>query len=311
MDIVGAGNIDFKFVDAEYDDYEEFNYNEGYYPVMLHKCIGSISYKDQYWEHFACNVSKKESKEKVADILMPEIIGYKVKEQKSRVKQVNDRGVPAPFECLEDEIPYASLCSLAIYKLYEDWTSDGVDVGSEMYEFRGGGRMLARSNIEGVTQADISRVQTGGTGTTAGPSSSSSVNTNNLNFKFFNLSQPPPPPPPPPPAQTVQLPKGKLINPMSMNPVSALMELAPGVLFNTMTFGSRSMWFVTESVVQGKKFSGEASNKKESKTKCAKNVLKELYKIEYPEAPPGEDDDSYRNALYQEDVPQQFQGFRY
>ena len=32
MDIVGAGNIDFKFVDAEYDDYEEFNYNEGYYP---------------------------------------------------------------------------------------------------------------------------------------------------------------------------------------------------------------------------------------------------------------------------------------
>ena len=49
--------------------------------VMLHKCIGSISYKDQYWEHFACNVSKKESKEKVADILMPEIIGYKVKEQ--------------------------------------------------------------------------------------------------------------------------------------------------------------------------------------------------------------------------------------
>ena len=32
MDIVGAGNIDFKFAEAEYDDYEEFNYNEGYYP---------------------------------------------------------------------------------------------------------------------------------------------------------------------------------------------------------------------------------------------------------------------------------------
>ena len=52
--------------------------------------------------------------------------------------------------------------------------------------------------------------------------------------------------------------------------------------------------------VQGKKFSGEASNKKESKTKCAKNVLKELYKIEYPEAPPGEDDDSYRDQLYKD-----------
>ena len=49
--------------------------------VMLHKCIGSMSYKEQYWEHFACSVSKKESKEKVADMLMPEIIGYKVKEQ--------------------------------------------------------------------------------------------------------------------------------------------------------------------------------------------------------------------------------------
>ena len=68
--------------------------------------------------------------------------------QKSRVKQVNDKGQPAPFECLEDEIPYASLCSLAIYKLYEDWTSDGVDLSTEMYEFRGSGRILARSNIE-------------------------------------------------------------------------------------------------------------------------------------------------------------------
>ena len=48
---------------------------------MLHKCIGSMSYKEQYWEHFACSVSKKESKEKVADMLMPEIIGYKVREQ--------------------------------------------------------------------------------------------------------------------------------------------------------------------------------------------------------------------------------------
>ena len=67
------------------------------------------------------------------------------------------------------------------------------------------------------------------------------------------------------------------------------------------------------NLLQGKKFTGEASNKKESKTKCAKAALKELYHIEYPEAPapPGEDDDSYRKALYQEDVPQQFQGFRY
>ena len=72
--------------------------------------------------------------------------------QKSRVKQVNDKGQPAPFECLEDEIPYASLCSLAIYKLYEDWTADGVDLGSEMYEFRGNGRILARSNIEASCQ---------------------------------------------------------------------------------------------------------------------------------------------------------------
>ena len=56
-----------------------FNLNP--YAVMLHKCIGSMSYKDQYWEQFACYVSKKESKEKVADMLMPEIIGYKVKEQ--------------------------------------------------------------------------------------------------------------------------------------------------------------------------------------------------------------------------------------
>ena len=68
--------------------------------------------------------------------------------QKSRPKQMDNRGQPAPFECLEDEIPYASLCSLAIYKLYEDWTSDGVDLSTEMYEFRGSGRILAKSGIE-------------------------------------------------------------------------------------------------------------------------------------------------------------------
>ena len=33
-------------------------------------------------------------------------------------------------------------------KLYEDWTADGVDLSSEMYEFRGNGRILAKSNIE-------------------------------------------------------------------------------------------------------------------------------------------------------------------
>ena len=64
------------------------------------------------------------------------------------MKQVDAKGQPAPFECLEDEIPYASLCSLAIYKLYEDWTSDGVDLSTEMYEFRGSGRILAKSAIE-------------------------------------------------------------------------------------------------------------------------------------------------------------------
>ena len=55
-----------------------------------------------------------------------------------------------------------------------------------------------------------------------------------------------------PNSQRFQLPKGKLINPLSMNPVSALLELVPGVTFNTMSFGSRSMWFVTESVVQAR-----------------------------------------------------------
>ena len=32
LDIVGAGNIEFNFAEAEYEDYEDFNYNEGYYP---------------------------------------------------------------------------------------------------------------------------------------------------------------------------------------------------------------------------------------------------------------------------------------
>ena len=48
---------------------------------MLHKCIGTMTYKDKYWEMFSCSASKKESKEKVSEMLMPEIIGYKVREQ--------------------------------------------------------------------------------------------------------------------------------------------------------------------------------------------------------------------------------------
>ena len=48
---------------------------------MLHKCIGTMTYRDKYWEMFSCSASKKESKEKVSEMLLPEIIGFKVREQ--------------------------------------------------------------------------------------------------------------------------------------------------------------------------------------------------------------------------------------
>lgn len=48
VDIVGAGNLEVVSWDAEYDDYEEYNRNEGHYPVMLHKCEIQVwdTYKD-------------------------------------------------------------------------------------------------------------------------------------------------------------------------------------------------------------------------------------------------------------------------
>ena len=42
---------------------------------------------------------------------------------------------------------------------------------------------------------------------------------------------------------------------------------------------------VASAVVQGKKFEGEASSKKEAKRNAAVKILKELYNMEFPDYP--------------------------
>jgi hypothetical protein len=82
---------------------------------------------------------------------------------------------------------------------------------------------------------------------------------------------------------SVLLPKGKSINPQKKHPVMVLQELVPGLAYDSLTFGSRRLYFVTEVVVKGIKYTGEAYNRKTSKLRCALKALKEGFGIEYPE----------------------------
>ena len=53
----------------------------------------------------------------------------------------------------------------------------------------------------------------------------------------------------------------------------------------------RHRYCVAEVEINGAKYSGEASNKKEAKLNCTLKALKEVYDIEYPEHTPDEDED--------------------
>ena len=74
-------------------------------------------------------------------------------------------------------------------------------------------------------------------------------------------------------------------NPTDRHPVQLLNELRGGVTYNLVseTGTSPNCLFTFGTEVDGKQFTGEGKNKKDAKRNCAVEVLKDVYKIVYPE----------------------------
>ncbi len=106
--------------------------------------------------------TKKDAREKCAEKCFPDILEVQMKAQKRRPKQLEPTGRPMAYEHMEDEVricpiincfnsvhvvcffqvPFASLCSLAIHKLYTDWQEEGFDIPDHLLEFSGAGQAL-------------------------------------------------------------------------------------------------------------------------------------------------------------------------
>ncbi|CAB4064575.1 unnamed protein product [Lepeophtheirus salmonis] len=59
------------------------------------------------------------------------------KENKKEAKEaLADKIIPTLVKEREDETPWASVCSLALYKLYEEWTKNGFKVPEKLYRLK-------------------------------------------------------------------------------------------------------------------------------------------------------------------------------
>jgi|ERR1711874_59150 len=174
----------------------------------------------------------------------------KVKEEAGEVANGNNK---------EDETPWGALASLAIFKLFNDWQSQGCVVPSEFLNVPTGdmaGVFLGRGSQQGVSRE--------------GPA--------HLDFTseagaFHDFTQP-----------FHQRPaKNMPLNPTEKHPVQLLNELRGVVQYDLEQEGQvPNCVFTMTCEVEGTSYSGQGKSKKEAKKCCAQKVLSAVYDITYP-----------------------------
>lgn len=187
-DVVGTTNCIYTRMEADDDDYEEFNEQHGYYPSHLHKM--KLKVFNRAYVSVATN--KKDAKERCAEKAFPDVLAVQVDAQKARPKQMDPLNKAAPFDHMEDEIPFASLCAMAMHKLYSDWQEDGFDIPEHLLEFRGSGKILADQKPSPAPSDGRSRQQQSWEGRQGGQrQQGGGQNMSNLNFKYVDFQGPP------------------------------------------------------------------------------------------------------------------------
>jgi len=160
----------------------------------------------------------------------------------------------------EDETPWGALASLAIFKLFNDWQSQGCVLPPDVLNVPTAN--MARSFMAQAAQQ---------AGSGAGGEGGSVVHLDFTNEAgaFHDFTQRPA--------------KNMPVNPTEKHPVQLLNELRGVVQYDLQQTGEvPHCVFTMTCEVEGANYSGEGRSKKEAKKACAKKVLEAVYDITYP-----------------------------
>jgi len=155
----------------------------------------------------------------------------------------------------EEETPWTALASIALFKLFNDWQSQGVVLPAEL--MRKSGQVSAN-----VTHDDPM--------TGSGPG---------------EIKQEADPKPAKKKTSPTGEPKQLPENPTSRHPVQLLNEMEAGIAYNATVSGTppNCMFTMTVTCQCGQSFSGSAKNKKDAKKLAAQNALAAVYNVIYPQ----------------------------
>jgi len=161
----------------------------------------------------------------------------------------------------EEETPWTALASIALFKLFNDWQSQGVQVPQEMMRGSKPGVMAPVSfpiKEEDSEMKDLS----GGNSVSMLP-------------QFEQKAKPKVP------AAKKALPE----NPTSRHPVQLLNEMEGQLAYETQTTGAPPhVVFQISVTLNDKTYSGSAKNKKDAKKYAAQAALAAIYNVIYPDS---------------------------
>lgn len=153
----------------------------------------------------------------------------------------------------EEETPWTALASIALFKLFNDWQSQGVVLPAEL--------MRKSGQVQGNVAHDdpMTGVSMGKQETDPKPAKKKTT----------------------PTGEPKQLPE----NPTSRHPVQLLNEMEAGIAYNATVSGAppNCMFTMTVTCQCGQSFSGSAKNKKDAKKIAAQNALAAVYNVIYPQ----------------------------
>jgi len=147
-------------------------------------------------------------------------------------------------EDIADNAPWTALASLGLFKLFNDWQSQGYSLPQQFM------------------------------------STPSPIQKNMAQFGTPNIQ----PDPNTPQGNFIQQPAKMPQDPTSKHPVMLLNELYPGVTFEGSLGLAAGNLFSMTVEVQGRSFQGTGRSKKDAKKACATAALKSLHDIEYDQA---------------------------
>jgi len=153
----------------------------------------------------------------------------------------------------EEETPWTALASIALFKLFNDWQSQGVVLPAELMRKSGQVTAINASQDDPMT----------GTGEMKSEQSPKPKKRTN------------------PSGEPKQLPE----NPTSRHPVQLLNEMEAEITYNATVAGAppNCMFTMTVTCHGGLSFSGSAKNKKDAKKIAAQNALASIYNVVYPQ----------------------------